>query len=332
MRGKSIFKVIHSVLVLLLIIGMTESAFAFPQKVKLSLDTTAIRIGDQVQLKLQVTLPVSSIVHWPIINDTLTSSVEVSKKSKVDSTLTTRNDFVNYLQLITITSFDTGYHLIPPFSISYVFKGDTTQHQLQTEGVFLKVYTIEVDTTKAIRDIKAPLGAPVTIQEFLPYIAGIAIVGLIVGLVWYYFWRRKMKKPIFPMLVKQQGPPWQDALMSLTALHEKRLWQNGKLKEYYTELTDIIRLYLFKQHNIEALEMITSEILDAYSKSALHPESKKILSEILSRADLVKFAKGIPLPADNEYSLAQTREVINNTKPQSTENEKNQSEVKSENS
>lgn len=124
-----------------------------------------------------------------------------------------------------------------------------------------------------------------------------------------------MNKPIFPILTKQAGLPWEDALSSLEALQQKRLWQSGKLKEFYTELTEIIRIYLSKQHGIEAMEMITSEILEAYSKAGLNNECKSKLAEVLNRADWVKFAKGIPEHSENDNCILLTREIIEHTIP-----------------
>lgn len=320
------FLAFYTFLLLLLTLCNSNISIASPQKAILSIDSTSIRIGEQVLLKLQATLPVNAVIMWPAIGDTLTSVIEVTKKSKVDSTSTNRKDFINYSQVLTITSFDSGYHLIPPFTISYVFKGDTSIKKLQSDGIFLRVNTIQVDTTKAIRDIKAPLKAPFTFQELAPYIGMVALVALIGGLVFYYFWRRKLNKPIFPILIKQQGPPWEEALNNLNELADKRLWQIGKIKQYHTELTDILRNFLLKQHGIEAIEMTTSEILDAYTDKNLDTDSKSKLAEVLIRADLVKFAKSNPQASENENSLSLSREIILKNKPLLVEKENTQKE------
>jgi len=287
----------------------------FSQKAVLSLDTSSIRIGERVQLRLNATLPKSASIYWPAISDTLTASVEVASKSKVDTNATSRKEFINYSQTILITSFDTGFHYIPPFTVHYSYAGDTSRHELLSEGVYLKVKVVEVDTTKAIRDIRGPIQAPLTLAEVAPYLGGVALIGLIVGLIWYYFWRKRMNKPLFPVITRTQGPPWQNALQSLDSLEDQKLWQNGKIKEYYSELTDIIRRYLHQQHGIEAMEMITSEILEAYDIAGLHSDPRKLLSDILTQADLVKFAKAIPQRTENELSMTNARQFIDETKP-----------------
>lgn len=300
---------------ILLIITAFGSISADAQKAVLSLDTSSIRIGEQVQLRLNATLPKSASIYWPAIPDTLTAAVEVASKSKVDTNATSRKEFVTYSQTISITSFDTGYHYIPPFTIHYSYSGDSSRHELLSEGIYLSVRTVEVDTTQAIRDIRGPMQAPLTFAEIAPFLAGVAVICVIIGLVWYYIWRKRMNKPLFPVISKVQGPPWQTALQSLDKLEEQKLWQNGKIKEYYTELTDIIRHYLYQQHGIEAMEMITSEILSAYDSAGLQPDSRSILANILVQADYAKFAKASPQRSENESSMTNSRLFIEKTIP-----------------
>lgn len=314
---------------LILMLSAFTSLDASPQKAVLSLDTSAIRIGERVQLRLNATLPKSAIIYWPIIADTLTSKIEVSTKSKVDTNATSRKDFVNYSQNLIITSFDTGFHYIPPFTVHYSYKGDTSRNLLLSEGVYLNVRAVEVDTTRAIRDIRGPMQAPLTFTELAPYLAGLGILVLVIGLVWYYIWRKRMNKPIFPVLSRPVGPPWQTALQSLDTLDNKKLWQNGKMKEYYSELTEILRLYLFQQHNIEAMEMITSEILSAYDSAKLNSDSRLLLSSVLVQADYVKFAKAMPLRSENEQCLTYARQFIETTTPALASTEAKQNEINS---
>jgi len=302
-------------IVLVLIVSALNCSKVDAQKAVLSLDTSSIRIGERVLLRLNATLPKSASIYWPAIGDTLTTAVKVASKSKIDTNATSRQEFVNYSQTILITSFDTGYHYIPPFTIHYSYAGDASRHELLSEGVYLKVRTVEVDTTRAIRDIRGPIQAPLSFAELVPYLAGLAIIGLIIGLIWYYFWRKRMNKPLFPVITRTQGPPWQTALQNLDALEDKKLWQNGKIKEYYSELTDIIRHYLHQQHGIEAMEMITSDILAAYDSAGLQPDARSVLTNILMQADYVKFAKAIPLRNENELIMTYSRQFVETTKP-----------------
>ncbi|MBK7172998.1 MAG: hypothetical protein IPH84_07150 [Bacteroidales bacterium] len=295
------------------------------QKATASLDTTSIRLGEQVQLQLNVTLPSAANVIWPRFTDSTFSPVEILHASKVDTIETSRNNYLQYKQFITITSFDSGYHVIPPISVEYQMKGDLQTMVSVTDSLILHVRTVDVDTTRAIKDIKGNMEAPITLAELWPVFAGIAIVGLIAGFIWYYLWRKKMKKPLFPVIKKAQLPPWQLALENLDIIEAKKLWQNGKYKEYHTEVTDVLRVYLESQFRIPAMEMISSEIMDAFQgNDQLKPFKEKVW-QVLQLADLVKFAKEVPIPAENVMSLENSRAFIIETKP--TENPEPQKEV-----
>ena len=287
----------------------------FAQKAVLSLDTSSIRIGERVQLRINATLPKATKIYWPSLADTLTASVEIASKSKIDTSNTSRKEFVNYSQTLSITSFDTGFHYIPPVTILYSYAGDTTRHELVSEGIYLKVRTVAVDTTQAIKDIKGPIQAPITFSELAPYFGVALVIVMIIALVWYYFWRKRLNKPLFPVITRPAGPPWEDALQSLDVLDDKKLWQSGKIKEYYSELTDILRRYLQQQHSIDAMEMVTSEILESYDQAGLNPGSRKLLDQVLTQADYAKFAKAIPQNRENEMSMTWSKQFVHETKP-----------------
>ena len=102
-------------------------------------------------------------------------------------------------------------------------------------------------------------------------------------------------------------------------LREKKLWQSGKIKEYYTEVTDILRRYMEARFGILAMESTTDEILESLTDGghAAAPQLN-ILRPVLTMADLVKFAKAQPVPAENEETLASASRFVSETIPQIT--------------
>ena len=299
--------------VIVLLSGRIEA-----QKAVASLDTTSIRIGEQVQLKIDATLPRNARIHWPVFADTAFAPIEITGHSKVDTIETTRNTYLQYRQILSITSFDSGYKTIPPISIEYQLPGDTARLKTFTDSLILHVRTVEVDTTKAIRDIKAPMQAPLTLSELWPVFGGIAVLGLIAAGIWYYLWRKRINKPLFPVIRKPQLPPWQNALEDFNTIESRKLWQNGQVKEYHTEITDVLRRYLEEQFRIPAMEMISTDIMEALSADIIFKASADSLWQVLELADLVKFAKLLPLPDENERSLIYARNFVLNTKPAET--------------
>ena len=301
--------------IVLFLTGMGLAMHAWSQNATATIDTTSIRLGEQVQLKLNITLPKAAILSWPQFSDTLFAPVEIVATSRVDTLKTSSANYLQYKQALTVTCFDTGYHTIPAVAFEYRLPGESTPSRAVTDSLILHVRTIEVDTTRAIRDIKPTMHAPLTLAELWPVFAGIAIVGFLVAAIWYYLWRRKQNKPFFPVIRKPQLPPWQVALLELDRIESKNLWQSDKVKLFYTEVTDVLRTYLENQFQVPAMEMISSEILEAMDANSTLKPSKEKVWQVLQLADLVKFAKEIPLPAENQLSLANTRAFIIETKP-----------------
>ena len=268
-----------------------------------SLDTNTILVGDQINLHLTFTAPKGTITEWPKINDTIISEIEVLEKSKVDTSFSSDKSKITLHQTMKITSFDSGYYAIPPFRFNYKKQGDQLVQYAETQAILLSVHTVPVDTSKEIRDIKEPIRAPFTFREALPWIIGLLLLAGSVYFIMYYLKKRKKAEPVFRMPVKIKLPAHQLALDALEALKNKKLWQSGQVKEYHTELTDIIRDYILNKFTIHAPELTSDEILNALNFTATDPETRKKLNEAFVVADLVKFAKMQPLPMEHDASL-----------------------------
>lgn len=277
------------------------------------LDTSDILIGDQIRLNIKFTMPLDYRVLWPFQKDTLTDKVEIISQSAVDTVISESDHLVSMLQSIIITSFDSGYYRIPPLKFRYQPVDDTVFAEVSSMPSYLRVHTMEVDTSQAIKAIKPPLGAPLTFREMLPWLlmalAALAITLLIV----YIISRKKKDKPLFTIRQRPSQPPHVVAIKDLETLRSKKLWQAGKVKDYYTELTDIVRIYIEERFNVNAVEMTTEEILDGMKGTDAGKASIDKLSRTLILADLVKFAKEQPLPVDNDNSLTDSIDFVNET-------------------
>ena len=285
------------------------------------LDTTDILIGDQIKLNISFTMPLDSRVIWPFYKDTLTNGIEIISMTAVDTMVNESENLVDMFQSITITSFDSGYYHIPPLKFQYQPIDDTGFMEVRSMPMYLQVYTMEVDTAQEIKAIKPPLEAPFSIREIMPWIL-MALASLIITLLIVYIVRKiKRKEPIFTIRPKPVLPPYVLAMNGLESLKEKKLWQSGKTKEYYTELTDIIRIYIEGRFDVPAAEMTTEEILQGMKGTDSPKESTDKLGKTLVLADLVKFAKENPLPLDNDNSLTNCVDFVRETRPVSDENE-----------
>jgi hypothetical protein len=279
-----------------------------------SLEKNSIQIGDQVRLELNLTLPAGSLVQWPLLLDTIAVNVEILRKSGID-TVSSDKELFTLKQELIITSFDSGSYVVQPILFKYHRKGDTLIYFTETRPLMLDVQTIQTDPAKDIMPIKPPLRAPVTFRELLPWIGLVLFILAIVALVYYYRKKKKQAKPLVAARLKTTIPPYEAAIEALESLRLKKLWQSGRVKEYYSEMTDIVREYIELRFPVRALEMTTGEIHAALRQVDVNSGAREKLYQVLVLADLVKFAKEQPLPLENDQSLNQCMDFVRETKP-----------------
>lgn len=278
------------------------------------LEPHTILIGDQVNLSLNFSFPSGTQVVWPSIKDTILGNIQVISRTKVDTSWFPDKKNLQLTQKLRLTCFDSGFYTIPPIRFYYRNLPDTTIRFEQTEIQILTVHTLAVDTTLAIKPIKGPVKIPFSILEYLPWIIAGMLFLAIAGFLLYYLIRRRKGEPIFLLRPSVKYQPHEWALMELEKLRTKKLWQAGKMKEYHTELTDILRKYIEDRFRLMAMESTTGEILeDLEEKTGIRKECRTTLGKILSMADLVKFAKYLPLQEDHEQSMENAVDFINKT-------------------
>jgi hypothetical protein len=233
----------------------------------------------------------------------LSEKIEIVKQSQIDTVYSQDKSKFTLNQTIIITSFDSGYYKIPAFAFQFKRINFDALITLFSDSLFLTVNNVAVDTTLSIKDIKLPLEAPITLKELLPYIGlGLGIIIFII-LIIFFIRRYTRKKGSILLPPKPKIPPHKKALQDLELLRLKKLWQNDKIKDYHSELTEILRAYFEQQFNILALEMTSDEILEAFISIRNDDDLLSKLKQILTLADLVKFAKQLPLPDQHDLSL-----------------------------
>lgn len=301
-----------------LVAGFMPKAQAQDIQVSAKLDSGTIKIGEQTKLHLVVHQPLNQRVNFPQLKDTLTGKIQLVGQPKLD-TLIDQADRkqATVTQTYTITSFDAGSYNVPSFSFG------TKGGVLTSNDVNLLVQTVKVDTTKAIYDIKQPFTVSYTFFDWLRdnwiwvllgLVIGLAIIGLI-----HYLKNRPKKQPVVQE-VKVYIPAHAEALNKIKELRERKLWQQGEVKVYHSELSDIIREYLEKRYVIKTQEKTTDEIFAGLKYLDIDNESRDLLRRILLLADLVKFAKENPLPPENEQSIENAIAFISRTQQREVPN------------
>ena len=215
-------------------------------------------------------------------------------------------------QEFLLTCFDSGSYLIPPLPFPFEMNG--RQDTLYSQPLWLGVNTFQIDSITGIVDIKPPINTPFTFEEFFDRFAmpiGLIIVAIVVIVfLIYYFRKKKADKPIVKR-AKPKKPAHLIALDSLDKLKKKKLWQKNKVKEYYSELTEITRIFIEHRFEILAMEETSDEILFELGQNKdIEKESIEELRKILELSDLVKFAKHIPLANEHELSMQKSYDFV----------------------
>jgi hypothetical protein len=301
---------------LFLLLIFAVSANAQRIKATASIDSTNILLGDQVKLFLEIDHPKTVEVTFPSVPDTLIEYIEVLDRSEIDTFETDDETFQKQIQSFLITSFDSGSYRIPPFWFKIDLDGRLDS--VPSNGVTLNVHTIPIDTTRGPTDIKYPYDAPVTLKEVIPYILGAILILAILFFIFYAIKRKKNNQPIFVIPKKPKEPAHIIALRELDRIKQEKLWQQGKTKQYYSEVTETLRKYIEDRFDIPAMEQTSDETLDSfkYRRDLLKEKTFENLSRILKLADLVKFAKYRTSPDDDNMTLVNAYFFVNDTKPE----------------
>ena len=282
------------------------STLTYSQKVSVAIDTTNIRIGEQFLFKIVIKDTANVIFPEKLEN---LISLEVVEDIKID---TFKNSLIKkYL----MTGFDSGAFYIPTQQIFI------KNRAYLSDSVLINVATVAVDTTKQkMFPIKAIQTEPLVYDDFKPYIIWVVLALLLIGLFIYYLKNRK-KPEIKEIEIINTLPPFEEAIEKLQELDNKLLWQNNEIKKYYSELTEIVRVFIEKELEIPALEITTHELVsllsDYNNPKNIKPAKETIrkLNALLQEADLVKFAKSTPLSHEIEEDRRDAEKVLNDLKP-----------------
>ena len=268
------------------------SNFAFAQTA--TLDSNTILIGQQINFT--ITNKVTSTKIWPTYNEFLVEGIEIIKASKIDTTEGV------ITQEFVITAWDSGSYFIPPIAFS---------ENSKTQALLLNVQTIILAEDAELKDIKQPIEEPIGWSDIWPWLLGILILSLIIFIVKKYIFNKNKQS----IIVKPKVIIAADisALKELNALEKAKIWQEGNVKEYHSQLSEIIRRYTENRFQFIALELTTDEILQEL-KSILSDDQLNNLSTLLQRADLAKFAKSKPIDTENMESMVLAKGFVNATK------------------
>jgi len=305
-------KRIYKCLLFLLCLSGVVSNDLYAQKtlIDVTLEPSAILIGEQTILSLTVTADKDRPVQIVLPGDTIMRGVEVLSIAKPDSSII-ENDRLVIKQDILVTSFDSLLYLLPPMMV--IDGGDT----IRSGQLALKVSTIPVDTEnpEQFYDIKDVWKPPFVLADYYPIILSVLLGLFLICLAIYLVKRLRSQKSIIPFKKEEPKlPPHEQAIKELEEIKLQKLWQQGRNKEYFTLITETLRRYILQRFGANAMEMTSGEILDYIRMQTEADSVYENLKQILQLSDLVKFAKVHPLPDENDLSMMNAYLFVNQTK------------------
>lgn len=265
------------------------SSWFLNAQVSATVDSTSIKIGEQITYKIQVETDTKNLVVFPEGQSFM--PLEMIESYKTDTVK--QNDKYNLIKRYGLTQFDSGVYTIPPQKIVI---GNKT---ILTDSLKVEVRNILVDSTKqGLYDIKPIIEVEKSPSPRWKYVLlTLLVIGIVAGLIYWFLWRKK------PLSEEEQIallPPYDRAKLALKKLEESDYLKQDALKEYYSELTQIVRKYLDEKVYDHSMESTTDQLISRLrllkegNQIDLSQDTIKNIESILKRADLVKFAKSKP--------------------------------------
>ncbi len=286
------------------------SILAQELRILASVDSSDYLVGDYINYTIEVRSPDELQIQTPAVTD----SIKKLELIKLNEPVKLKDESTNITRFSYIFSFyDSSEITIPAISVKYKSKTDSVYKSSLTNPVAFTVHTVKVNHQEDIKDVKEPITIPFDWKFWIIF----TLIFLILLAVALYFYRRyKLKKLQHPVVKKVVKIPIHvAALAQLANLENEKLWQNGKVKEYHSRITEIIRDYFSKRFELPALELTTSESLLQLEQVREARNVVQITGEFLNNADMVKFAKYLPLDSINQEMMKQAREIIQKTIP-----------------
>ncbi len=275
-----------------------------------SIDSSFLFIGEQAGLTFEVEQPQGERIQLPLFSDSIVSGIELVERVTPDTTLL-EGGRMRVQHKFVITSFDTALYYIPPFAI-YNDRGDT----LESNPLSLKVFTVDVDAEQyQVADIKPIYEPPFDWKGFFLIVLYVVLALLVAFGIYWLVRRYVQKKPVFAAeKPEHERPAHEVALEMLDAIRDEKRWERGEAKPYYTELTDVLRIYIVKRYGVNAMESTSDEILMMLRAFDIKRETLLSLKTLFELSDLVKFAKWQPMLDDYLKSLTAAYAFVNDTK------------------
>jgi len=297
-----------------LLILLSSQSFAQSVTALASVDSSNFLVGDYINYTLEVRSSKDIEITFPVITDSL-DQVEIIKEYEPEVIESDNLKAIRFHYIISY--YDSSEVNIPSIAVEYKTLNDTLTQIVFSNPVTFNVHTVAVSSDSDIEDVKSPITIPLDWKLVLLWI----LIGIVVLGTAYFLYRRYMKRKSEEQIEKKiiKIPAHIKALTELDNLEKEQLWQKGLIKDYHSNITGIVRGYFEERFELPALELTTFESMSELRKVNEAEIIYDTTNKFLNNADLVKFAKFIPLDSVNDEMMTQAKEIVNNTIPMEKE-------------
>ncbi len=312
-----------SILCLMLAVLAVAPQSTMAQTAQISIDSNNVEFGCPVRMQIRAKAKIGQNVVPPAFkNNMVVPQLEILSMDGTDTLVTGTQD-VTYTFKYSITSFEDSTFVIPKQPV--IIDRDTfyTNEKAVTFTLLQNIdssFYAGIDTTQSLRifDMKPLKETPFTFEEFWErfgkIILFLIIFAAIVSLITYVVVRKIKNQPIIPFS-KPKEPAHKQALLMLGGIREMKLCEEGKYKEYYTYITEILKKYISERWGTSVLESSSTETIAILKKKVgAKSEALQMMKDITETADFVKFAKMEPEPEKNQKMLDMAFSIVNTTK------------------
>lgn len=278
----------------------------------------SVMIGDRFDYIIEVEKDLVQVVRFPVFQPGENPGALVLVEEAPVDTLLREGRRMKLRKRYRMAVFEEGHH---DFGTAEVFYADKNiVDTLRSENdLTLDVATFQIDSTsQSIYDLKPQRTLPFRLGEIRGYLLWglLAAIGLALLAAGVLCWLRRRGSTLGGLFAAAPAlPPHVEAIRALEELHNRKLWQNNRHKQYYSGLTDILRTYIARRWEIGAMEMTSDEIIAAMRSIELPDKARADLTAILRDADPVKFAKATPDAGQNEADYLKAYYFVEETKP-----------------
>ena len=264
-------------------------------------------IGDPISLFISVDTSPDMSLTAPISDDTVGDFNVLDFKETVTPLVSGQTVAWAYQLAI----YKVGLSVIPTLDVTYAVGEVSGQFSLPSRQVLITSLLSSANMMAPLAALKRPISLP------LPgFVWGLIVLGLcaVFGGGWgWWYWKKLPECRLAELEAKTKRSPYEIAIEKLGTLEQAPYLSDGDFRQYFDQLSDIMREYLTYVYGISVLEMTTEEILAAY-QGVVHEQPLKRIKKVLVICDFAKFAKYAPSQEEQKETLDRVYDLLEKTK------------------